>query len=68
MIRTTVQRKIGDTVIKNGTLGQIHIRFYIIGDTLEEIRNAIKEILKIVKVTDINGKNMLLRSVAADEI
>ena len=68
VIRTTVQRKIGDTVIKNGTLGQIHIRFYIIGDTLEEIRNAIKEILKIVKVTDINGKNMLLRSVAADEI
>ena len=68
VIRTTVQRRIGDTVIKNGTLGQIHIRFYIIGDTVEDIRNAIKEILKIVKVTDINGKNMLLRSVAADEI
>ena len=67
VIWITEQRKIGDTIVSDGTLGQIHLRFYIVRETVDEIRAVIREIRKNVFVTDQNGNNMLLKSVA-DEI
>ena len=66
IIRVTVQRHIGDYIKKDGTLGQVHLRFYIVKDTIEEIKEVIKKIIETVRVTDENGNNMLLKSVATD--
>lgn len=62
VIAYRVQRKEGDIVIKDGTLGQINVRFYIVKDTMEEIRETIKVIQKLVEVKDDFGNNMLLHS------
>ena len=62
VIYTTVQRGVGDVIKKDGTLGQVNLRFYIVGDTLEEIRSAIGAIQNEVSVTDENGNDMLLKS------
>lgn len=62
VISHTVQRDVGDEIKKDGTLGQINIRFYIVKDTIEEIRETIAMIQKIVNVKDSFGQSMLLKS------
>lgn len=57
-----IQRKVGDEIKRDGTLGQINVRFYIISEDISTIKSAIKQIRQIVKVTDSVGNNMLLDS------
>jgi len=60
--------EVGDYIEKSGTLRQIHLRFYLIEDTLEKLRNSIKEIQNKVKVLDDKGNDMLLPSFDVDRI
>lgn len=62
VIHHTIQRDIGDKIQRDGTLGQVNIRFYIVSNTIDEIREVIKKIQQTVKVVDINQKNMILKS------
>lgn len=62
VIHHTIQRDIGDEIQKDGTLGQVNVRFYIVKETINEIREVIEKIQQIVKITDINQKNMILKS------
>ncbi len=66
VIAHTIQRNVGDEVLKDGTLGQVNVRFYIVKDTIEEIRETIGCIQSLVKVTDKDGNNMLLESNITD--
>ena len=68
VIWVTEQRKIGDRVVPDGTLGQVHLRFYIVRDTVDEVKEVIRKIRSIVSVKDGNGKNMLLKTVADEQI
>jgi len=52
--------KVGATIIKDGTLKQVHIRFYLIGDSREEMKGLIDEIQNKVSIRDCNDENMLL--------
>lgn len=62
IIHTTIQRKVGDVIKKDGTLGQVNLRFYIVKDTIEDICKVIEEIQRSVHVTDECGNDMLLKS------
>ena len=62
VISYTIQRGVGDEIKNDGTLGQVNIRFYIVKDTIEEIRETIVMIQKIVNVKDSFGQGMLLKS------
>lgn len=66
VIRVREQRHIGDVISSDGTLEQVHLRFYIIQDTMEQIRDTVREIRRLVRVTDENGEDMLLRSSVMD--
>ena len=50
----------GDFVPNNGTLQQIHIRFFIICNSFYELNKTIHEIQKKISVRDKNGEEMLL--------
>lgn len=68
VIHTTIQRGVGEVIKKDGTLGQVNLRFYIVGDTIDEIRSAISAIQKEVSVTDEDGNNLLLNSTILEKI
>jgi len=51
---------VGDYIEQSGTLGQVHFTFFLIEDSLSEVRNSIKEIQATVKVLDDKGNDMLL--------
>ena len=59
---------VGDYIEKSGTLRQIHLRFYLIEDTIQELKNSIKEIQDTVKVLDDKGNDMLLPPFNTDRI
>ena len=58
----------GDYIEKSGTLKQLHLKFYILEDTVQELKNSIKEIQAIVKVLDDKGNDMLLPPFNTDKI
>jgi biotin carboxylase len=51
---------VGDYIEKSGNLRQVLIIFYLIEDTLQELRYSIQEIQDTVKVLDDKGNDMLL--------
>ena len=53
----------GDYIEKSGTIRQVMLRFYLIQDTIQELKNSIKEIQAKVKVLDDKGNDMLVASV-----
>lgn len=54
------RHNVGSTIVKDGTLRQIHVRFYLVGDNREKMKELIDEIQTKVLITDENGENMLL--------
>ena len=50
----------GDYIEKSGTLRQVHLRFHLIDDSIQELKNSIKQIQDTVRVLDDEGNNMLL--------
>ena len=59
---------VGDYIEKSGTLGQMHLRFLLIEDTLQDLKTSIKEIQDTVKVLDDKGNDMLLPPFNTDRI
>jgi biotin carboxylase len=51
---------IGDYIENSGSLNQAVLRFYLIEDTLQEMKKSIQEIQGVMKVLDDNGHDMLL--------
>ena len=51
---------IGDYIEKSGTLRQIHFQFFLVEDTIQEVKDSILEIQDTVKVLDDQGQDMLL--------
>ena len=60
--------KVGDRIPQNGTLQQSHLRFYVIRDTAQELKESIEQIQKLISVTDENGNNMLLQRFDANKL
>jgi biotin carboxylase len=60
--------KTGDYVEKSGTLRQLHVRLFLMEDTIEELKHSIKQIQDTVKVLDDKGNDMLLPSFNTDRI
>jgi biotin carboxylase len=58
----------GDYIEKSGTLRQVHLQFYLIEDTIQELKNSIKEIQETVKVLDDKCNDMLLPPFNAERI
>lgn len=52
----------GEHIHLNSALGQIHLRFFIVGENFTEIVNIIKKIQENVKVFDQKGESMLIKS------
>ena len=52
--------KVGDKITNTGSQASKTFRAYIVGDSFDEIHDAIRKIQRIVKVLDTNGNNMLL--------
>ena len=50
----------GEFIEKSGTLKQLHLKFYVLDDTVQELKNSIREIQDVVKVLDDKGNDMLL--------
>lgn len=61
VVETVVRYKEGDTIPKSGTLHQSHIRFFVVEDSFEDLKNTIIKIQKTVKVLDEYSNNMLLK-------
>ncbi len=59
---------LGDYIEKSGTLSQIHFKFLLIEDTIQELKNSIHEIQDTVKVFDDKGNDMLLPAFDTDRI
>ncbi len=51
---------IGDFILRSGTLGQMHMRFLLMRNSIQDIKNSIDEIQNTVKVLDDKGNDMLL--------
>lgn len=66
VVETEIRYREGDIVADDGTLKQIHMRFYIIRDTVEEVRETVREIKRLVSVRDTEDKNMLVSNVDVD--
>jgi hypothetical protein len=49
---------IGDYIEKSGTLRQVYLQFLLIENTLQEVKNSIKEIQATVKVLDDKGSGI----------
>ncbi len=60
--------EVGDYIEQSGTLGQIHLRFVLIEDTLQELKNSIREIQDTVKVLNDRGVDMCLPPFITDRI
>ncbi len=59
---------VGDYIEVTGTLRQVHLKFLFIEDTMQELKNSIKQIQDTVKVIDDKGNNMLLPPFNSDRI
>jgi len=59
---------IGDYIEKSGNLRQVYLRILIIENTIQELKNSIKEIQKTVRVLDDKGNDMLLPPFDTDRI
>lgn len=59
VIHTCFYHKVGTEIINNGSQFSKTFRAYIVGKSLEEIRDTIKIIQKTIVVLDKNGNNML---------
>lgn len=68
VVSTQMRYKEGDTIPNNGTLQQSHLRFYVIRDSAEELRESVKGIQELLSVTDTEGNNMLLTGFDADKL
>lgn len=66
VVETVVRYKEGDTIPKSGTLHQSHIRFFVVEDSFEDLKNTIIKIQKTVKVLDEYSNNMLLKDFDAN--
>ena len=60
--------QIGDYIEKSGTLGQYFLRSLLIENTIQELKNSIKEIQDTVRVLDDKGNDMLLPPFDTDRI
>lgn len=56
----TLKKSVGAHILKNGTNQQKAMMIKMSADTIPEIIQLITHVQKIVKIEDINGKNMLL--------
>ena len=60
VINYTQFLNVGDEVTQIGTLKQTFARIHFLCDTRKELREAVEEVQKILKVENIYGNNMLL--------
>ena len=51
---------VGDYIEKSGTLNQTFLKFYLIENTIQDLKDSIKQIQDTVKVLDDKGNDMLL--------
>jgi carbamoylphosphate synthase large subunit len=51
---------VGDYIEKSGTLGQVHLRFHMVEDSIRYLKDSIQEIQDTIKVLDDKGRDMLL--------
>ena len=68
VVETIVRYKEGETVPKSGTLHQSHIRFFVVRDSYEQLKESIEKIQAVVRVYDENGQDMLLTGFDAEEL
>ena len=68
VVESVVRYDEGETILKSGTLKQSHIRFFVVKDTAEELKETIEKIQNIVSVKDENGNNMLLSDFDAEKL
>lgn len=68
VVESVVRYKVGETIIKSGTLKQSHIRFFVVCDSAQELKDAIQSIQAKVTVLDHQGKNMLLSDFDANKL
>ncbi len=68
VVESVVRYKVGETIAKSGTLKQSHIRFFVVRDSGEELRDSIREIQNTITVLDSKGENMLLSPFDAEKL
>lgn len=68
VVETQMRYKEGDTIAKSGTLKQSHLRFYVIRDSAEELKDSVQKIQKLISVKDMDGNNMLLSDFDTDKL
>jgi len=59
---------VGDYVEESSTLRQVHLRFLLIDNTIQELKNSICQIQDTVKVLDDKGNNMLLHPLDTNRV
>lgn len=55
-----INHEVGDTIIANGSYGQMLGRFNLVADSEENLQNAIKKVYQHLRTDSIDGDNMLL--------
>ena len=68
VVESVIRYKVGETIIKSGTLKQSHIRFFVVRDSANELKKSIQDIQKNIAVLNHNGENMLLSHFDADKL
>lgn len=68
VVEHVVRYKEGETILKSGTLKQSHIRYFVVRDSAEQLKQSIEQIQNMVVVTDCDGNNMLLTDFSAEKL
>lgn len=58
----------GDVLDAKGTLNQVFARIYLCNNSKTELQNSIKNLKDNIRITDINGKNMIMNLFNEDDV
>lgn len=68
VVESIIRYKVGETIVKSGTLKQSHIRFFVVRDSAMELKESVKNIQEKISVFDDQGRNMLLSNFDAEKL
>ena len=60
--------KVGETIKATRNVGQFHFRAYLVGDTIDEVKELIDFVQNTIKAYDENGDDMLITHFDVDKL
>ena len=68
VLNVTENRKVGDSVEADNSLGQLALRVHICRDNPSALRETVRRILESLRITDVRGHDMILEKYAFGDV